>query len=369
MSEKIVVKLPEKSYPVVIGSGIRQSFPELFKKNGQGRAFWSTDKNIAEAWGEDLGGLCSKSHTDIIVLPPGEEQKQLATVERICQILISMGAERGDTLVACGGGGVGDISGLAASVYLRGIRYVQVPTTLLAMVDSSVGGKTGVDLPEGKNLIGTFHQPAFVMIDVEFLKTLNEREFRSGFAEVVKTALIGDPKLFKAIQDGTDQLCLKRDADALIDTISACIKFKSEIVTKDEKETDLRRILNFGHTVGHALEVLGEYTTLRHGEAVFWGMSAAIDLSVQAGSLNFDSGQNIHELLERYLRMIPVVNFRPKEVEELILHDKKVKNGKPVFVLLDDIGKPIITDQVSNVILSNSLEHLKHRMKRIEELS
>ncbi|MBU1652617.1 3-dehydroquinate synthase [bacterium] len=369
MTNEIIVKLPEENYPIVIGEGVRQRFSELFKKHGQGRAFWLSDKNIVAAWDENLGGLCSDSHTDIIVMPPGEEQKQIATIERVCQILVTMGAERGDTLVACGGGVVGDIGGFAASVYLRGIPCVQIPTTLLAMVDSSIGGKTGVDLPEGKNLIGSFHQPAFVLIDVEFLKTLNGRQFRSGFAEVVKTALIGDASLYRSIEQGADDRCFQRDAATLIETITACVKFKADIVAQDEKEAGLRRNLNFGHTIGHALEALGNYAALSHGEAVFWGMTVAVDLSVQHGSLNHEIGQTIHQLLERYLKVIPAIHFRPKEVMDLILNDKKTKAGKPHFVLLEDIGKPIVTDQISNVILSNALEHLKHRMKRIKESS
>jgi 3-dehydroquinate synthase len=362
-SERIVeVAFTDKPYPVVIGSGVRQRFSDFFTRYARGRAFWISDRHIVDAWGEDLGGLCTKSSTDIIILPPGEQQKRMQTVERICQILLQMGAERGDTLVACGGGVVGDITGFAASVYLRGIDFIQIPTTLLAMVDASIGGKTGVDLPEGKNLIGAFHQPDFVLADVDFLKTLDEREFRAGYAEIVKTALIGDKDLYNALKGDLQEAFFARDPEATTKVIEACVRFKAEVVVNDEKESDLRRILNFGHTIGHALEALGSYTELLHGEAVFWGMSAAIDLSVMAGRLQPDRAIEIREYLRPLLKELPVLRFKAGEVIEYLYRDKKVKDGKPHFVLLEDIGKPTVTDAVSNEQVEEALAGIFEKM-------
>ena len=270
MERTVKVALPERSYRVIIGSEVRRKFPEIFKREGKGRAFWVTDRNVADAWGAEIEALCEDSPSWIIILPPGEDQKTLSTVENLCRKFVSLGVERGDTLVACGGGVIGDIVGFTAASYLRGISYVQIPTTLLAMVDSSVGGKTGVDLPEGKNLVGAFHQPLFVLVDVDFLQTLPLREFRSGFAEVIKTAVIGDEELFAELKSNTKR-CFNKDAECLVRVVEACVAFKAEVVVGDEKEGDLRRILNFGHTIGHALEALGNYRSLKHGEAVFWG--------------------------------------------------------------------------------------------------
>jgi 3-dehydroquinate synthase len=361
--ERIVqVALPDNPYPVVIGSGVRRRFSELFKKHARGRAFWVSDRHVADAWGEDLGGLCTKSSTDIIILPPGEQQKRMLTVERICQILLQMGAERSDTLVACGGGVVGDLTGFAAAVYLRGVEFVQVPTTLLAMVDASVGGKTAVDLPEGKNLIGAFHQPRFVLVDVAFLETLDERQFKAGYAEVVKTALIGDKNLYDALRGELQTRFLAREPDAMTQVIEACVRYKADVVARDEKESDLRRILNFGHTFAHALEAFGSYTELLHGEAVFWGISAAVDLSVATGCMQPDRAIEVREFMQPLLRDLPRLRLKPKELTDYLYRDKKVKNGKPHFVLLEDIGKPIVSDAVGEAQIEAAFAGIREKM-------
>ncbi len=358
----VQVALPDKPYPVIIGSGVRSRFWQLFENYGKGRAFWVTDRNVADAWGEDLGGLCTESATDLIILPPGEDQKSMITVERICQMLLRMGAERGDTLVACGGGVVGDITGFAAACYMRGIAFVQIPTTLLAMVDASVGGKTGVDLPEGKNLVGAFHQPQFVLADVDFLSTLDPRELRSGFAEVVKTALIGDPVLYDKLKKGGYKPLFDGDPDLWSQIVEACVRFKSNIVMQDERESNLRRILNFGHTIGHALEAKGNYQHLKHGEAIYWGMHAALDLSVSAGVLDQAEHSEILRLLDLFLTDIPAMEFKVPEVLDIIAKDKKVKGGVPHFILLEGIGKPLISDKVEIEQLKQSLSRLHEKM-------
>ncbi len=360
------VAVPEHPYQVFIGSGSRSRFSELFTRYGKGRALWVTDENVAAAWRPELDELSGESLAELVVLPPGEGEKTLFTVEKLSRICAQRGLERGDTLVACGGGVVGDIVGFTAACFKRGIAFIQVPTTLLAMVDASVGGKTGVDLPEGKNLVGAFHQPLFVLIDVDFLNTLPEREFRSGFTEVAKTALIGDPSLFEMLKGGVQDRFFRKDTEVLIDIIEACVRFKAAVVVQDEKESDHRRILNFGHTIGHALEVLGNYDQLKHGEAVLWGMWAAVNLSVSSGLLDAARGSEILQFLEPYMKALPVVNCSEKDILYFIERDKKVSGGVPHFVLVSDVGEPVISDQAgSGARLSpEDLEEVLSRMIR-----
>ncbi|TKJ39082.1 3-dehydroquinate synthase [candidate division LCP-89 bacterium B3_LCP] len=362
---KLQVAIPGKSYPVIIGSDVRSLFSNYFKQSGSGRAFWITDRNVADAWGASLGKLCGNSGEELTILPPGEDQKNLTTVENLCRILVKMGVERGDTLIACGGGVVGDIVGFTAACYMRGISFVQLPTTLLAMVDASVGGKTGVDLAEGKNLVGAFHQPRFVLIDVDFLETLDPREILSGYAEVVKTALIGDAALFQDLKSGLQERFFDGSKEALIQVIEACVKYKAEVVAEDEREGDLRRVLNFGHTIGHALEVLGDYRLLKHGEAVFWGMFAALELSKSQGLLKLSEALEIEEFLASSFAKIPPIDFNPNDIRDLITHDKKVRNGNPNFILLKGIGQPVIIDQVDEKEIRESLDSLKNKMKSL----
>lgn len=353
--------MPHCSYPIVIGSGVRRRFDDLFRKFGGGRHFWITDENVAKIWGDELSDLRRSSPEEWEILPPGEEQKTLTTIEKICRRLARARVERGDTLIACGGGVVGDITGFAAACYLRGIAFVQVPTTLLAMVDSSVGGKTGVDLPEGKNLVGAFHQPRFVLADLDFLKTLPEREILSGLAEVVKTAIIGDRDLFADLKSLTNQgLNLERFDLKLVER---CIIFKKRIVQNDESERDARRLLNFGHTIGHALETLGGYDRLKHGEALFWGMSASLDLSRRMGLLAPAVAEEIESLLLPFRQRIPRIEFNPSEVLDIIQRDKKVRSGVIYFILVEDVAKPIIFDRITPKPLLETLRRLRGMMQ------
>lgn len=324
-----------------------------------------TDRNVEKAWGSELHELGATPAANLFVLPPGEDQKTLATVERLCRRWIVNGVERGDTIVACGGGVIGDIAGFSAACYQRGISFIQVPTTLLSMVDASVGGKTGVDLPEGKNLIGAFHQPLFVLVDIDFLKTLPPHRLIDGYAEVLKTALIGDLTLFDFLKSGGQQQILKGEPQALFKAVTACVQFKANVVAKDEKETDLRRILNFGHTVGHALETSGGFQQLSHGEAVLWGLCAAIELSMFTGTLIIDKGGEIQLLLQPLLEHIPALDFDPQALYQLLLHDKKVLDGIPHWVLLEEVGKPVIRKDVSQPQILEVLGRLKLKMGRL----
>jgi len=358
----VKIALGNRSYPIQIGSGARRRFGDLFKKHGSGRAFWITDRNVARLWGKDLKALWKSSPAPPIILPPGEDQKRLCVVEDLCRKLTAAGAERGDTLIALGGGVIGDLVGFTAACYLRGIAFVQIPTTLLAMVDSSVGGKTGVDLPEGKNLVGAFHQPRFVLADVDFLGTLPHRELVSGLAEVVKTAIIGDRELFIQLKHYIKELP-NLEIRVSPGMIAACAAFKAGVVREDERESGRRRLLNFGHTVGHALERMGEYRALRHGEALFWGMYIAIELSERLKLLPPKTAGEIQELLDYFLIQIPGITFQQKTVYKVIQRDKKVRGGRTHFVLLEDIAKPIISDRVTTEQLISTLKILRQKMR------
>lgn len=283
---------------------------------------------------------------DTLVLPAGEAYKNLAAVSRIFDALATLGATRDACVLALGGGVVGDIAGLAAACWMRGIDYLQFPTTLLAMVDSSVGGKTGVDHPAGKNLIGAFHQPRAVIADLDTLATLPERELRSGLAEVVKTACIGDAGFFAWLEANAGAL-LARDADALTHAIATCCRFKAGVVARDERETGERALLNFGHTFGHALEVEAGYGNLRHGEAVAIGMVLAARLSTQLGMADGVATERLRALLQRF--GLPTTAPHGLAANALVGRmrlDKKNRAGALSLVLWSGIGSAVVVENV-----------------------
>jgi 3-dehydroquinate synthase len=364
-TQLIQVELGDRTYPVILGSGIRTHFAEYFSQYGCGRPFWVTDRNVDKAWGHYLFDIRKSPPKSHVVLPAGEDQKKLTTVEALCRQWIHAEVDRGDCAIALGGGVVGDLVGFAAACYQRGIPFVQVPTTLLAMVDASVGGKTGVDLPEGKNLVGAFHQPRFVLIDTDFLQTLPERRIRDGYAEIFKTALIGDPALFRFLNNSGQAAILEGRKEALLSAISACIRFKAKIVAEDEREGDRRRILNFGHTFGHALELLGKFEILTHGEALLWGLYAALSLSLKKQLLSPGLFDDILSLLEPLLEQVPPIPFQPEEVHAMMKRDKKVHAGQIHFVLLKTLGEPVITSDISREDIFQVLVELKDKMSRL----
>ncbi|MGH9784288.1 MAG: 3-dehydroquinate synthase, partial [Terriglobia bacterium] len=279
-------------------------------------------------------------------ISPGERFKRLVTVEKITDLLAARGAERSSLLVVFGGGVVGDIGGFAASVYLRGIDYVQIPTTLLAQVDSAIGGKTGVNLAVGKNLVGTFYQPRMVLSDPKVLQTLPPRQLRAGLFEAVKCAVIGDPALFKFLETERARI-LRCDAKALREVIRASAALKARVVSQDEKESGLRRVLNFGHTAGHALEAATKYRHFLHGEAVAWGMLAATRLAAEHGRLSIEEAARIHDLIVSYG---PVPSLEPGAPASLAAHlavDKKVRDGKLHFILPRAIGEVEVVAEIA----------------------
>jgi len=280
----------------------------------------------------------------LITIPAGEKSKTLKQAGAICEQMIAAGLDRQSFVVGLGGGMIGDISGFVAAIYHRGIPHVQIPTTLLAMVDSSIGGKTGVDTRDGKNLIGAFHQPSLVIDDLDVLKTLPRRQFNQGFAEIIKHAVIADAKMFRMLQSWkTDELT------ALQPLIKRNIQIKSRIVAKDERDqTGERALLNFGHTVGHAIERAGNYRKFLHGEAVSLGIVAACAISVKRAGLRPDQRAAIVDLLERFglpTRLPP--NFPRKKIFDAIRFDKKFEGGKVRFVVTPRIGTARITNDVT----------------------
>jgi 3-dehydroquinate synthase len=283
---------------------------------------------------------------DPILLPDGERFKTLQSVSRIYEALIRAGADRGSAIVAVGGGVIGDTAGFAAATFLRGITLAHVPTTLLAQVDSSVGGKVGVNHTLGKNLIGAFHQPAVVAIDPLLLQTLPRREFRSGLYEVVKYGMIASRGLFDSVA-GSTKAIFARDPAVLVPAIVESCRIKADVVSKDERESGLRRILNYGHTVGHALEAVTKYRRFRHGEAIAFGMLAAADLAVARGALAERGRQALSQLITQLGPLPPIGDLSIADLLEAIRRDKKVVHGRLHFVIAIDIGATMTIDDVT----------------------
>jgi 3-dehydroquinate synthase len=284
---------------------------------------------------------------DPILIPDGERFKQVATVGRIYDALIRATADRATTVVAIGGGVVGDIAGFAAATYLRGVPVVQVPTTLLAQVDSAIGGKVGVNHPAGKNLIGAYHQPAAVVVDPSLLSTLPRREFRAGLYEVVKYGVIASRSLFDRISTDLGAL-FARDPLVLVPVIAECCRIKAKVVEEDERESGPRRALNFGHTIGHALEAVTKYRRFRHGEAVGYGMLAAASLAVERGTMSAAERDALAAVITQMGPLPSVSDLSAQQVVEAIGRDKKVIAGRLHFVLPVGIGA---TKTVNDVTL------------------
>lgn len=340
------VELEERSYPIIIESGIISTIGRRLKEMGlaTGKAAVVTNPLIKGLYGDKVVESLKAAGIipAVITIPDGEEYKTLKEASAIYDGLIEHRLERSSPIVALGGGVIGDVAGFVAATYLRGVPYIQVPTTLLAQVDSSVGGKTAVNHPKGKNLIGAFYQPKAVFIDPEALKTLDQREFRAGLAEVVKYGVIWDKEFFKFLEDNHGKLL--KPGGELTRAIERSCAIKAKVVEADETETGLRSILNFGHTFGHAIENLAGYGTFKHGEAVSIGMIMASDLSVAIGACGKDASSRIKGLLSALgLSVIPPEIPAPSFIESMRL-DKKVVSARIRFVLLSEIGKVFLRD-------------------------
>lgn len=293
-----------------------------------------------------------------IEFPDGERRKNLTSIEEAAGRMVKLGADRNSVVVAFGGGVVGDMAGFLASIYMRGIPFVQVPTTFLAQIDSSVGGKTGVNLDEGKNLVGTFQQPRMVLIDPGVLRSLPEREYRSGLFEALKAGIIRDTRVFEFMEENRDKI-LARDPAALEWLIAECVRVKAAVVSEDEQEHGIRRILNLGHTIGHALEAETQYKHFFHGEAVAWGIVAASMISVGMQMTNARTAQRIISLVLSY-GALPKVDVRGKAVLKRLTRDKKTVDGKIHFILPVEIGKVDIVSEVPERAVLQAVDELRY---------
>jgi len=305
-----------------------------------GELFVLSSPRVWEHWGAKIAKKApdDKRRVGTILFDDSEASKRLETVEAIARALIQTGADRDATLIAVGGGVVGDVAGLVAATYLRGVRLVHVPTTLVAQVDSAIGGKTGVNLPEGKNLIGAFYPPQVVLVDPDVLSTLSHRQYRSGLYEVIKYGVIAEPALFHFVERHMLAL-LRRDRKALEYVIPRCIRIKANVVAKDEREAGLRQILNFGHTLGHALEAATGYEKFLHGEAVGWGMIFATLLALAANRLSTKDAARIVALTLSVGPLPPIPAVTDSKLQGLLQSDKKVHAGKIGWVLPSAIGR------------------------------
>ncbi|MFA5308376.1 MAG: 3-dehydroquinate synthase [Dehalococcoidales bacterium] len=348
---KIVkVTLAAKSYEIRVGSGIMADAGLWLKEQGlAGKAVIITDSNVgplyAAALGKSLAGAGFK--VTVILIPAGEEQKTLAVAGLLYKKLAANYAERSTSVLALGGGVVGDLAGFVAATYMRGVPLVQLPTTLLAMVDSSVGGKTAVDHGQMKNIVGAFYQPRLVIADIDTLKTLPQKELSNGLAEVIKAAAIFDEDFFRFLEEHMGQ-AMAFAPDVLEEIVIRSISHKAEIVGRDEKESGERILLNYGHTVGHAVEAVSGFT-LKHGQAVALGMLAENRIAVKMGMLSEGDAARIETLIRQAGLPFILPNFTEAEKEkvlEFIKHDKKVLNDRVRFVLLEGIGRSVVSDAV-----------------------
>ena len=361
--QTIRVDTPNAKYDVFTGTGLIQTLvPRIQRIIGRlpRRVFVLTSEPIWALWGQ---AFCSSFPEPPIALflPPGEKYKTVASVERLTREMLRAGADRGSLLIAFGGGIVGDVGGFVAAIFMRGIPYVQVPTTFLAQVDSSVGGKTGVNLPEGKNLVGSFHHPRAVFADIGVLGTLPLRELKAGLMESVKAGIIRDRSLVRFMEENA-QAIAGRDAKALEKVIAASIRMKAGVVNRDERETGLRMILNLGHTVGHAIEQATAYKVLLHGEAVAWGMIAALHLARQRGTISSAQFDRLERLIHLY-GPLPALMLRAAKVVAATGADKKNVGGVRRFVLPVGIGDAGVVEDVSPAELEAAVKYMLEQAK------
>ncbi len=337
--KKIKVQAANGAYEVLCGRGALARLPRVVARVAkEGDVFVVSSPRVWRHWGVSIAKILGTRRRATILMDDGEAAKNLSTVERTCRQLVRAGADRCALLVAVGGGVVGDVAGYVAASYGRGIALIHVPTTVVAQVDSAIGGKTGVNLPEGKNLVGAFYPPKAVVADPEILRTLPQREFRSGIFEVIKYGVIGDPRLFEFLERKMEKL-LHRDRAALDYVIERSIMQKARVVSADERESGLREILNFGHTFAHSLESVTRYRKYLHGEAVGWGMMAAVRLANANLMISPKEACNIMNLIARVGTLPPWPKVSAERLIAAMQADKKTRAGRLRFVLPERIGK------------------------------
>lgn len=355
---ELIVGLGERSYPILIEKGcLARVGKDLQNKSIGNRYCVIADDRVAELYGDILlQGLTDAGlKAELLTFPHGESNKNLSTVATLVSSLAKLGFDRKDAIIAFGGGVSGDVAGFVAASYMRGIPFVQIPTTLLAQVDSSVGGKTGVDIPEGKNLVGAFYQPKAVYIDINVLKSLPSEELLGGLAEVIKYGVIRDKTFFDYLKVNR-QAILDLDEQYIEKMIYICCKIKAEVVSEDEREGGVRRILNYGHTIGHAVEGASDYSII-HGLAVSIGMVAAAKIAVSNGLLTEDESLQIVAILKDYKMPVEVPPALDRErIKRYLLTDKKTVGGVVFFVLPTAIGSTVVTDRVTSEQIDEVLQ-------------
>ncbi len=358
--QSIPVRLSDVSYDIIVGPGVADEIEKHLSQAGLREPFLVISQpRILKAVGQRL-----KKKFQVASIPDGERAKSLTTVSRLLDRMVELKLTRQSTVIAFGGGVVGDVAGFVASIYMRGIPVVQIPTTLLAQVDSSIGGKTGVNHHLGKNLVGTFHQPRLVISDPLILQTLSDREYASGLYEAVKYGVIRDPVLFEDFERKTLMLT-KRDPETVERLVARCAAIKADVVMSDEKESDLRRILNFGHTVGHALEAAARYRQIKHGEAVGYGMIAATRIGYALKKIEDRDVRRIESAIASIGRLPRLNGVHSKDVLGAIQHDKKVRNGAIHFVLPRAIGQVEVTPDVPFEIVREVVKGILNDGKKL----
>ncbi len=357
---RIPVRTPSRCYQVLLGSGLLARAGEhLGKLVGRRRVFVITVPPVRRRWGKVLLQSLAEAGVQAVALEmaDGERFKRLATLEKLAESLVKLGADRSATLIALGGGVVCDVTGFLASVYMRGVDVIQIPTTVLAQVDAAIGGKTGVNLQSGKNLLGTFHQPRVVLIDPNVLTTLPSREYRAGLYEALKCGIIGNAGLFRLFEDRRREI-LDRDPSVVEKVIAESVRLKARVVSADEREGGLRQVLNFGHTIGHALEAETRYTQLLHGEAVAWGMIAATKIALSTGKLDSATAERISDAILGFGRL-PRMKVQTTGVLKRLHSDKKTRQGVVHFVLPRQIGRVEIVSDVPAAAVRSAVEEIR----------
>ncbi len=366
MTKTIRLNAASAQYDITVGQDLLRTLHPRLQKIMRGkpyRPFLITSPNIWALWSEKVRASFPEAQSPTILFhPAGEKHKRLAAVESLAEQLAQHGADRDALLLAFGGGVIGDITGFLAAIYMRGVPYIQIPTTLLAQVDSSVGGKTGVNLAAGKNLVGAFHHPRAVLADIDLLATLPKSELISGLHESIKAGIIRSPKLFAFLEKHQDA-ARAGDPAILARIIADSIQIKADVVHEDEKESNLRMILNFGHTLGHAIEAATGYKQLLHGEAVAWGSIAALHLALSRNSITAEDFARMANLILAF-GPLPRFKAKPETLVALTAADKKTRSGKRAFILPTAIGQVEVVYDVTDQELLDAARTMLVTMKQ-----
>ncbi len=352
--QEFLIETPQRCYTAIVERGIVARTAEYIPRKS-GKVFVVSTEDVWHHQGAALEKALTGVDHEALFLPGGEERKRLAPLEQLAEEMVERGADRTSMVIAYGGGIVNDMGGFLAAIFMRGIPVLQIPTTLLAQVDAAIGGKTGVNLIGGKNLIGSFHQPLAVLIDPALLDTLPDREYHAGLYEIIKAGIIRDAGLFRFLADCSREV-LAREPEAVDRIVADSVRMKAEVVSADEREGDLRRILNFGHTFGHALEAETRYTRFLHGEAVAWGMRAAVHLGGLTGHVSGEDSAAIFDMLETYGPIPPLDGIGADNLLARLAHDKKTVQGKVHFVLPVRIGEVTVVSGIDEKLVRESIE-------------